>query len=166
MKDELKITLTAPASLCVETRAADPLCLQLGNAVSGTRDYNRLQNKPTINGVELAGNQTSASLYIVSENTVSGWAQTPMYVPKQGEIILYTDYAEDDQGNPLPAIKMGDGSAFVADLPFVNDDIRNNLLAHINDRVVHITDEERRFWNNKLNYEYDMGEETLILNRN
>lgn len=166
MKDELKIALTAPASLCVETQGASPLCLQLGNAVSGTRDYNRLVNKPTINGVELTGHQTSESLYIVSENTVSGWAQTPTYVPKKGEIILYTDYAQDDQENPLPAIKMGDGSAFVADLPFVNDDIRINLLEHINDRVVHITNAERNFWNNKLNYEYDMGDENLILNRN
>ena len=166
MKSELKITLSAPASFCVETRAADPLNLQLGNAVSSTKDYNRLINKPSINGTELIGDLTLSSLRIVSENTVEGWAQTPTYVPKQGEIVLYTNYAQDDQGNPLPAIKIGDGSAYIADLPFVNDDLRNDLNAHINDTTVHITNAERSFWNNKLNYEYDLGEETLILNRN
>ena len=166
MQDKLRVALTAPASLRVETRGADPLTLQLTGGGSGTSDYNKLKNRPTINGVELTGNLTSESLYIVSENTVAGWAATPTYIPKDGELVLYTDYSHDEKGNPIPAIKVGDGGAFVADLPFVNDDIRLDLLSHINDRVAHVTDEEREFWNNKLNYEYDVGTENLILNRN
>ena len=166
MDEKMRVELASPELLRISTQGSQPLALHMSNGVAGITDYNRLKNKPSINGVELIGNQTAESLYIVSENTVEGWSQTPTYIPKNGEIVLYTDYAKDDQDRPIPAIKMGDGSAFVADLPFVNDDIRNDLLEHINDHVVHITDEERNFWNNKLNYEYDVGDENLILNRN
>ena len=155
MNDKLRVELTSPELLRIQTMGNQSLSLSMSNGVAGITDYNRL-----------TGDQTSESLYIVSENTVEGWSQTPTYIPKNGEIVLYTDYAKDDRDRPIPAIKMGDGSAFVADLPFVNDDIRNDLLEHINDHVVHITDEERNFWNNKLNYEYDVGDENLILNRN
>ena len=166
MNEKLRIELASKDLLHVHTQSNQTLSLCMSNGVSAITDYERLKNKPSINGVELIGNQTSASLYVVSENTVEGWGQTPMYIPKNGEIVVYTDYAKDDNDNPIPAIKIGDGNAFIADLPFVNDDIRNDLLDHINDRVVHITDEERNFWNNKLNYEYNVGDENLILNRN
>lgn len=33
-------------------------------STSGTKNYNDLTNKPSINGVELQGNKTSADLYI------------------------------------------------------------------------------------------------------
>lgn len=156
MDDKLRIQLTSPQLLHVHTQGGS----------AGITDYNRLKNKPCINGVELAGYLTSEGLHIVSEDTVEGWAEHPTYVPRNGEIVLYTNYAEDEHGNPIPAIKVGDGNAFIADLPFVGDDIRSNLLEHINDRVAHVTDEEREFWNNKLNYDYNIGDETLILNRN
>ena len=166
MSDKLRVDLTSQLLLHVDAKGKENFSLSMSSGMARITDYNRLRNKPSINGVELIGNQTAASLHIVSENTVEGWSQTPTYVPKNGEIILYTDYAQDEHGNPIPAIKVGDGSAFVADLPFVNDDIRTDLLGHINDRVAHITNEERSFWNNKLNYEYDVGDENLILNRN
>ena len=164
MKDELKISLTAPDSLRVDTQGAEPLSLRLGNAVSGTSDYNRLRNKPVINDVELIGSLTSQSLHIVSENTVDGWAENPSYIPKRGEIVIYTDYGIGKTGEPIPAIKVGDGSAYAADLPFIGEDQRQELLEHINDTTVHVTDAERAFWNNKLNYDVE-GEE-LLFNRN
>lgn len=137
-------------------------------------DYNRLQNKPQINGVELVGNKTSQDLYLVSENTTAGWNENPLYLPKRGEICVYTDHTmiTDDLGNTFayPGIKIGDGNAYLIDLPFIGDDIRYEILqqlrAHTSNTVIHITQEEREFWNRKLNYEYDDAEETLILNRN
>lgn len=136
------------------------------------KDYNKLINKPQINGVELIGNKTSQDLYIVSENTTAGWNSTPLYLPKLGEICVYTDHTtvQDDMGHDItyPGIKIGDGNSYLIDMPFVGDDIRYLLLqrikSHEDNTIVHITQEERVFWNNKLNL--DVDDEELILNRN
>lgn len=51
---------------------------------------------------------------IVNKNgTSAGWEKATSFVPKKGELILYTD---------LNKIKIGDGVTKVNDLPFSNDD--------------------------------------------
>lgn len=145
---------------------------QIFQGSTGVINYNGAINKPQINGVELIGNKSSADLYIVSENTVSGWNSNPQYLPQKGEICIYTDYTSvvDDQGRTItyPEIKIGDGNSYLIDLPLATDAARyfvlNKLQEHINDTAVHIQPGEREFWNNKLNY--DMSSETLILTRN
>lgn len=149
--------------------------LSAGLSLPQTRletDYERLVNKPRINGVELVGAKTSQDLHIVSENTTAGWNADPHYLPKQGEICVYLDYeiVQDDMGNTLtyPGIKIGDGNSYLIDMPFVGAETRYLLLRRLRDHeqnaVVHITQAEREFWNNKLNYDA-VGEE-LILTRN
>ena len=73
----------------------------------------------------------------------------------------------------IPGIKIGTGNAYVQDLAFIDEDLRDKLLAHINNAEIHTTLAEKLFWNNKLNtddsYDITHGElqdETLILNRN
>jgi hypothetical protein len=137
----------------------------------GTVNYENLRNKPRINDVQLIGNKTASDLYLVSENTTSGWNETPQYLPKQGEICIYTDavVVVDDMGKTVtyPDIKIGDGNAYLINMPFVSAGVRYAILDalgdHIRNTVVHITQEEREFWNNKLNY--DMDGEQLILSR-
>jgi hypothetical protein len=139
--------------------------------VIGVSDYNALTNKPSINGVTLSGNMSTQDLQIVSENTTAGWNSNPQYLPKAGEICIYTDYMtiQDDMGNDVtyPGIKIGDGNSYLIDMPFVGDDTRYLLLRrlqeHENDAVVHVTQQDRDFWDNKLNY--DVNGETLILTR-
>lgn len=135
-------------------------------------DYEKLTNKPQINGVELVGNKTAQDLYLVSENTTAGWNSNPQYLPKAGEICIYTDYAtiKDDLGNDIvcPGIKVGDGDSYLIDMPFVGDETRYLLLqqirAHEQNMAIHVSPTDRTFWNNKLNY-VAVGEE-LIFNRN
>lgn len=93
-----------------------------------------------------------------------------IYVPERGQIIIYSDHGtitKNNQTYNVPGIKIGDGSAYLVDLPFVGDDqIQTVLLAlqtHINDTTVHVSLSDREKWNNKLNY--DISGETLILNR-
>ena len=104
--------------------------------------------------------------------TTAEWNSDPTFIPKLGEIIIYSDnglfYNDLNQPIVVPNIKIGDGNAYCIDLPFVTDAIRNQIIIslndHINDNVRHITAEERQFWNNKLNYTIS-GEE-LTLDRN
>lgn len=128
-------------------------------------DYEALKNKPKIDGVELIGNLSLMDFKYMSEDTAAGWNSKPTYVPKKGEIVIYTD---GDGNRNFPEIKIGDGSAYVADLPFVGSGlfylVNSRLDDHINDDVRHITQAERTFWNNKLNCSIS-GDE-LVINHN
>ena len=65
-------------------------------------------------------------------------------------------------------IKIGDGRAYVQDLPFIDGALRQELLGHINDPDIHVTIQEKLFWNNKLNVNdhMELVNGALILNRN
>ena len=80
-------------------------------------------------------------------------------------LVVYTDYRieEDEQGNItyIPGFKLGDGNAYLIDKPFLGEDVREALQAHLDDLVVHITQEERETWNDKLNYK-DPGNSDLL----
>ena len=105
-------------------------------------------------------------------DTTANWNANPTFIPLDGEIIIYTDYETktDQYGNSImiPAIKVGDGRTYGVDLPFVSDDIRDTLLAHINNSSIHTTALEKIFWNNKLNVtdSQQVVENVLIFNRN
>lgn len=113
-------------------------------------------------------------------DTTANWNAALGFVPLKGEIIVYTDYESytaEENGvtvtKYIPGIKIGDGLAYVQDLPFVSDDIRMSLLQHVEDLSVHVTAAEKQFWNNKINIDdsYDilideLDNETLVFNRN
>ena len=102
------------------------------------------------------------------------------FVPMAGEVIIYTDYdsyQKEINGRVktvlIPGIKIGDGGAYVQDLPFVDEDLRDTLMDHINNMDLHVTLGEKTFWNNKINvddaYEAvhdELIDEMLVLNRN
>lgn len=108
----------------------------------------------------------------MKRDTTANWNANPTFVPLDGEIIVYTDYDYklDEHGNRvnIPAVKIGDGSSYGVDLPFVSDDIRDAVMAHINNESIHTTALEKLFWNNKLNVTdmQEVVENELIFNRN
>lgn len=145
--------------LRVSLRNATPLNIALqGGGSAGTRNYEALYNQPRINDVILIGNRTLADLKIVSENTSEGWQENRLYVPKLGEICIFSD---------THAIKIGDGSVAIADLPFIGGEDASGLMdllqGHINNTVIHVTQQDRDFWDAKLNYM--MTGEELIFTR-
>lgn len=115
---------------------------------------------------EILGDITGKNILI---GTTSEWAALVNYTVPAGTILVYTDhgsYTKDNNTIVVPGIKVSDGLAYVNSLPFVGDDvanaIRNELNNHINDMEKHITNEERTFWNNKLNCA--INGENLIFN--
>ena len=107
-------------------------------------------------------------------DTTANWNAFRTFIPKKGEIIVYSDdeTVTDEHGETknLPGIKIGDGLAYLVDLPFIGqaerDAIMQRLDAHINNTSVHITDAERQRWNDKLDDAYLFGDETLVITRN
>ena len=113
-------------------------------------------------------------------DTTQHWNEARGFIPLKGEVIVYTDYdsyEKEINGRnrivAIPGIKIGDGNAYVQDLPFVDEELRDTLMEHINNMDLHVTLGEKTFWNNKINvddaYEQiheELVDEMLILNRN
>jgi len=117
-------------------------------------------------------------------DTTANWDAAIGFIPLAGEIIIYDDWktktwTTEEYGETvtktvnIPGIKIGSGNAYVQDLGFVDEDLRQQLIDHINNQNLHVTLGEKAFWNNKINvddtYEQiheELIDETLILNRN
>ena len=102
----------------------------------------------------------------VKVNTTAYWNSMISYIPKRGELFVYLDHETSLEGDNIPAIKVGDGSAYLIDLPFISTvpiGFIEQLTEHIRDGSIHVTEEEKDRWNSKLNC--DINGETLILNK-
>lgn len=86
-------------------------------------DYNKLINRPSIQDVPLEGSLTLQDLgtTTIFYNTTAYWDSLLDLVPERGSIYIYSDYAEDSYSEDAytPGIKVGDGSSYLIDLPFV-----------------------------------------------
>lgn len=119
-------------------------------------DYNQLANKPQINSVTLQGNMSAQDLGLgqIYYDTTSNWNRQPDLIAEQAAIYIYSDYHTfyDEVGNPIiiAGVKIGDGSSYLIDMPFITDEMTSMLLKHITNTDVHLTTAEREFWNNKI----------------
>ena len=102
----------------------------------------------------------------IMSGTTEYWNNKPQLIPKKDTIIIYTDYqSKEEEGNiiNIPGIKIADGSAFLIDQPFIDEDIRKVVSSHINNSDIHITPQEREFWNNKVRCYLDTLEQENII---
>ena len=122
------------------------------------QNYNNLRNKPQINSVELIGNINLPKLNLRSifYKTTAEWNSNPLTISEEGAIYIYSDYKNNNDIN-IPGIKIGDGLAYIIDLPFIADasaeaitNITSILNDHITSTEAHITSTDRDFWNNKV----------------
>ncbi len=107
---------------------------------------------------------------IYESKTVEEWNSDISLISQKGTLYIYSDYKMivDDEDNEifLPGLKIGDGKAYLIDLPFLNTGaLDQQILDHINNNVIHVSLQDRRFWNEKLNYRLEADEQTLIFNR-
>ena len=108
-------------------------------------------------------------------DTTLHWNQARGFIPLAGEVIIYIDYktirkeVDGEMKNVfVPGVKIGDGQTYVQDLPFVDTELRDKIMEHINNENIHVTLQEKLFWNNKLNVNDNMElvDGALVLNRN
>lgn len=78
--------------------------------------------------------------------TTAEWNATPGQLSEEGTIYVYSDYKQTSSGQYIPGYKLGDGKAYIVDLPFSTQE----LYEHINNLNIHVTPEEKAFWNNKV----------------
>lgn len=112
------------------------------------------------------------------------WGSDLNFVPAEGQIVIWTDkdtVVSSVQGTEIsidiPGIKIGDGSAYNVDLPFVGDDIAIKTLSalyqHVADQSCHLSSGERDSWNHKITVgsladptDDGVVGETLVMTRN
>lgn len=110
---------------------------------------------------------------IYYSKTKSEWNSDRDFMSQKNVLYIYSDYKSierDGEQILIPGLKIGDGTTYLIDLPFVNDtskgsELEQLILDHINNKVIHISAEERNFWNNKLNLLLQPDTQTLVLNR-
>lgn len=120
----------------------------------------------------------------IKHDTTENWNNAVGFIPLPGEIIVYDDYeiktyTVEEYGEVItktaliPNIKIGTGNAYVQDLAFVDEKTKDILMEHINNQNIHVTLQEKLFWNNKVNIDdayaqihQELEDETLIFNRN
>ena len=129
--------------------------------------------EPASNKASFAENETTLhssieNLQIVKERTVlvgtkEQWDSTPTMIGEKDVVYVYSDQNTNELGQPVPGFKVGDGKAYLIDMPFNND----LSLAHFSNESIHVTDEERDFWNNKVTaFINAMDPENLVLTKN
>ena len=83
------------------------------------------------------------------------WARDPEPVSQKGSIYVYMD--ENDV-----KFKIGDDTTYVVDLPFATPSTKE-FEEHVRNTDIHVTSQEKEFWNNKWSGYLDMTEgEKLI----
>lgn len=87
---------------------------------------------------------------VVLSDTTENWNKKASLISELNTVYVYVDHQTktDEEGKEIwiPGIKIGDGKAYLIDLPF-SDEL---MIAHINDLGIHVTAEEKKFWNNKV----------------
>lgn len=130
--------------------------VSLGSVETGTIDNTETIIRGTgletldvgiVNGgiIEISGGSGSGHCKVLYGKTEE-WNARPQLISKKGYIFIYADYKKDEQGRDIAGIKVGNGVSYLIDMPFIDE----LYYEHINDLTVHITQQEREFWNNKV----------------
>ena len=55
-------------------------------------------------------------------DTLENWEKATNFIPKAGEICVYSNKTQLEDGSYIPSIKVGDGTSYVNELEFVGDE--------------------------------------------
>lgn len=135
-------------------------------------DYNKLQNRPRINEVILEGSLSASDIGLgqVYYDTTENWNNQRDLITEKSVVYVYSDsqFIEYEPGRQIPVagIKIGDGTSYLIDMPFVTDTLTFTIINHVSNTKVHITDAEREFWDNKISAYIDPNDpEALVFSK-
>ena len=106
---------------------------------------------------------------LVLSDTTENWNAKPELVSRKNYIYVYTDYKIVDDV-VVPGIKIGDGKAYLIDMPFISagdaQEILDKLDRHIADIEAHVSSDDRNRWDNKVTcYLSEVSNEHLIFSK-
>lgn len=77
--------------------------LEIGNNVVVNKDYLRLENKPSINGIELNGNKTAVELSVLSNNSDT-YEEVSRKSANKADFLLLVNNRDNAKKMPLREI--------------------------------------------------------------
>lgn len=86
--------------------------------------------------------------------TTAEWNAQAGLVSEADKLYVYTDYNTDGSGNNLAGIKVGDGDAYLIDMPFID----KVYFEHVQDTSIHVTPSEKLRWFDAVNCYYSSGD--------
>ena len=92
-------------------------------------------------------------------DTTANWNSKPSLIGKKGCVYIYSDYKKNAQNQDIAGVKIGDGLAYLIDSPFISE----ILYDHVDNKVIHISQNEREFWNAKVRCQIDPEDEQRII---
>lgn len=116
---------------------------------------NPVQNKVITAALQEIEEEIGAIDCRVMYGTQAYWDGQPELVAQENALYVYTDALTKDFKN-IARFKVGDGQTLLKDIPFTDA----VYYDHISDPLIHVSAEDREFWNNKVSC-YKEGE-TLI----
>ena len=84
--------------------------------------------------------------------TTARWNAQASLVAEANVLYIYTDYKIKTVNGTtvnIPGLKIGDGTTYLIDLPFVAAH-EDALATHIANTNIHVTSAEKDFWDNKV----------------
>lgn len=100
------------------------------------------------------------------------WNENPLFISEKDILYIYNDYKQIELENGeigyFPGLKIGDGKSYLIDLPFFNTSMyEDQIMEHLENHFIHITQQQREFWNNKVTAFLDFSDiENLVLSKN
>lgn len=112
-------------------------------------DWSQITNKPE-------------NLTKIFYNTKEGWNNQQGLIAEKNVLYVYTNALEEN-GKIIPDFKIGDGSSYLIDIPFITATTIEKLNEHINNSTIHISEADRIRWDNKVRaYHSTVDEENLV----
>ena len=103
---------------------------------------------------------------ILHSDTTEGWNSNINTIAEKGHLYVYTDHHKVDNGDgtftDVPAMKVGDGTSYLIDMPFISTDDYDLLMDHINNWQIHVSENDRTRWDQNLSAQVNESRECLI----
>ena len=103
---------------------------------------------------------------ILHSDTTEGWNSNINTIAEKGHLYVYTDHHKVDNGDgtftDIPAMKVGDGTSYLIDMPFISTDDYDLLMDHINNWQIHVSENDRTRWDQNLSAQVNESRECLI----
>ena len=72
-------------------------------------------------------NKTLKTRILLKTDTTSNWEKAAnSFIPKEGEVCIYSDRLQLEDGTYVPGIKVGDGSSYINELEFMGEEYITN----------------------------------------
>lgn len=121
------------------------------------------------NKIKNINNQRKITYY---SKTKEEWDEDPLFISEKDNLYIYNNYKqiqlETGEKIYFPGLKIGDGKSYLIDLPFFNTSMyEDQIIQHLRNHFIHVSQQDRQFWNNKITAYLDFSnEENLVLSKN